>query len=64
MSVFSQQCKTKYNTHKSLLSEIAEKIKLVNTGNPLDDIYYFQCKVCNSGKISLSNVDVVAAKNV
>ena len=64
MSVLSQQCKTKYNTHKSLLSEIAEKIKLVNTGNPVDDIYYFQCKVCNSGKISLSNVDVVAAKNI
>ena len=65
MSVRSKQGRTKYNKdweNPSLHREIAEWIEPVNIGNSLHDIYYFQCKVCNSGKIYLSNMDVGAAK--
>ena len=43
--------------------EIEDWVKPLNTGNPLDEIYYCQSEVCNNRvKISLSNMGVVAAK--
>lgn len=68
MSDQSERGRTKYNKdweNPSLHPEIAEWIKPViqcNLGNPLDDIHYFQYKVCNSGKISLSSMGVGSAK--
>ena len=46
----------------ALHPEIAAWIKSVNTGRPQEDVFYFQCKVCNSGKISLSNMGIDAPK--
>ena len=46
----------------ALHPEIAAWIKSVNTRHPQEDVFYFQCKVYNSGKISLSNMDIVAPK--
>ena len=66
MSAQSKQGRTKHNTdweNPSPHPEFAEWIKLVNTDNPLEDIYYFQCRMCNYGKLSLSNMGVGAAKS-
>lgn len=57
--------RTKYNSdweNPTLHPDIAPWIKAIDTGNSLEDMYYFQCKVCNSGKISLSNMGIGAVK--
>ena len=57
--------RTRYNVdweNPALHPEIAAWIKSVNTGRPQEDVFYFQCKVCNSGKISLSNMGIGAPK--
>ena len=66
MSEQSKQGRTKHNTdweNPSPHPEFAEWIKPVNTDNPLADIYYFQCRMSNYGKLSLSGMGVGVAKS-
>ena len=65
MSVRSKQGRARYNPdweNPTLFPDTAEWIKSLNTGKPSDDVHYFQCRVCNNGRMSLSNMDVGAPK--
>ena len=62
---FCSKGRTRYNVdweNPALQPKIAACIKSVNTRHPQEDVFYFQCKVCNSGKISLSNMSIGAPK--
>ena len=57
---------TRYNSEwerPELFPEVSKWILPVNTGNP-DDVHYFSCKVCKSGKMSLSNMGIGVVKAV
>ena len=65
MSWRNKQGQTRYNSEwerPELFPEVSKWILPVNAGNP-DDVHYFSCKVCKSGKISLSNIGIGAVRN-
>ena len=46
---------------KNLFPEISQWIQGVSTGKS-DDVHFFRCKICKTGKLSLSNMGIGAVK--
>ena len=59
------KCPTKYNRsweNPDMYPDLAQWIQAANSGQS-DDIYHYECKICRTGRLKLSNMGVTSPKS-